>query len=451
MALSSCLFLTKVVKPITANNSVQPLAKTILNMKTFFNQKTWLYALSLAILSSNTTVSIFAQDSNTSTNRKVTGILKNSDKEITISPERSVSQLSKSDAAYYLTNKIDLDQGYSPKPKLGVLLKGSETGAVILKTFPNTAAAEIGLQENDKIISINGKNIENIASLTEVIQDHKVGDAIVVKYEREGSKKTASSILRAASKDHYLSFRRNYNYNYDYNYSNNTKYQKETACEELEKMYGEPFLGVYLSNPHEESGDGARLTSIIEGTGAESAILKADDKITKMDKSPISSSKAAIEFIQSKKPGDKITIQVVRENKTMLIKATLGSWADSPSSTSKIKILEAYCEANTAEAEVPAPKENTSNTLMPSFETQAVMEVFPNPTADFVTIKFEGKKAPLAIQIISLNGQSMYTKNVQNFDGNYNDQLDLSQYPSGVYLIHLTQGDQQITQQVVVE
>jgi len=97
-----------------------------------------------------------------------------------------------------------------------------------------------------------------------------------------------------------------------------------------------------------------------------------------------------------------------------------------------------------------APKENAA-TLMPSFETQAVMEVFPNPTADFVNVRFEGKKAPLTINIIGLNGQTIYTKNIQSFEGNYSDQLNLSQYPSSVYLIHLTQADQQMTQQVVVE
>lgn len=550
-------------------------------MKTFFNQKAWLYGLSLAVVASSSSTSIFAQDSNTPTDHKVTSIEKISDQEVWVSPQKSISQLSKNYTPYTSSNEKTIDRISPQKPKLGVLLKGNESGVVILKTFPNTAAAEIGLQENDRIISIDGKRTESIADLTTIIQNHNVGDAVMVKYERDGVTKSTASILRATTNDHYLNARTNYNYKYNYNYTNNSNYQKENACEELEKLYGKPFLGVYLSNPHEEGGDGAKLTSIIEGTGAKAAILKAADKITKMDQTPISSSKKAIKFIQSKKPGDQITIQVVRENKTMLIKATLGSWADSPNSTFKISKLEAYCEANKleekdlqenacerleelygkpflgvyfndpyatsgngakltsiikgtgaeaavlkaddkvtkmnetpiscskeamnfirskkpgdlikiqvvrnnetilidatlgswadspkstskiskleaycdankveVEEEVVAPKEKDSDVLMPSFETQAVMEVFPNPTADFVNIKFEGKKAPLTINVVGLNGQAMYTKNIQSFDGNYNGQLDLSKYPSGVYLINLIQADQQMTQQVVVE
>jgi S1-C subfamily serine protease len=544
-------------------------------MKTFFNQKTWLYGLSLAVLTSSSTASIVAQDSNTSTDHKVTSIEKISDKNVQFSTKNPATVSNKDYSYNWIFDQSTSEEEFK-KPQLGVMLRGNESGVVILKTFPNTAAAEMGLQEDDRILSINGKKTETIASLTEIIQKYKVGDPVVVKYQRDGVAKTATSILSAPTESHYLNSRRSYKNNYA-SYNN---YQKENACEELEKMYGKPFLGVYLSNPYEEGGDGAKLTSIIKGTGAEAAVLQAADKITKMEQTPISSTKEAMQFIQSKQPGDQITIQVVRENKTMLIKATLGSWADSPSATSKIKALEAYCDANkqkekdmeenaceklkeiegkpflgvyfkdryavsgngaelrsiikgtaaaeavllatdkitkmdqtpiscsqeavkfiqskqpgdlvkvqvlrnnenvlldvtmgswatnpgtiatiskleayceannAEEEEVVVQEENTDNVLMPSFETQAIMEVFPNPTADFVNIRFEGKKAPLSINIIGLNGQALYTKNIQNFDGNYNDQLDLSKYPSGVYLIHLIQDGQQMTQQVVVE
>jgi S1-C subfamily serine protease len=575
-------FLTKVVKPITANNSVQPLVKTIFNMKTFFNQKAWLYGLSLTLVTSSSISSIFAQDNNTSTDHKVTSIEKTSDKDVQIFINNPPA-LSNKDYSSYNWFANQSDDKNSKKPQLGVLLKENEVNVIITKVFPNTTAAKIGLQPNDEIISLDGKITEDIASLIEIIQNHEIGDVLVVQYKRDGVSQTAASVLGTTTENYFLNSRRNYtsNYHYDYTYSNNkTRYQKENACEELEKMYGKPFLGVYLSNPHVEHGDGAKLTSIIEGTGAKAAILKAADKITKIDKTPISSSKEAMKFIQSKKPGDQITLQVVRENKTMLVKATLGSWADSPTfsskmrtletdceanqlaekdmqenaceklkeihgkpflgvyfgdphatsgngaqltsvikgtgaesatlqaddkitkmnqtpiscskeamkfiqnkqpgdlikiqvlrnnenvlidatlgswamspnSVSKISKLEAYCDANNQEEEeeeVVAPKE--ADVVMPTFETQAILEVFPNPTADFVNVRFEGQKAPLTINIIGLNGQTMYTKSIQNFDGNYSDQLDLSKYPSGVYLIHLTQADQQMTQQVIVE
>ncbi|WP_052596921.1 PDZ domain-containing protein [Aureispira sp. CCB-QB1] len=555
-------------------------------MKTFFNRKAWIYGLSLTMITSSSSNSIFAQDSNTSTDHKVTTIEKNLNKNVRVFVNNAPSESYEGQIAYHWEPSQEEEiEVIDNKPKLGVLLKGNESGVVVLKTFPNTTAAEIGLQENDKIISIDGKKTANIANLHEIIQGHQVGDAIVVQYERDGATHTAASILRSTSQNHYLNHRQNYNYTYSWS-SNSDGYLKENACEKLEKLYGKPFLGVYLSSPHTDGGDGARLSSIIKGTGAEAAVLKAEDKITKMDQTPIQSSKEAIQFIQSKKPGDQIQIQVVRDNKTMLIEATLGSWANNPRTAAKItkleeycaenqqeeqemqesacerlaemynkpflgvylnhasnedgsgarlssiikgtgaaaavlkaedkitkmdqtpisstkeaiqfiqskkpgdqiqiqvvrnnktmlieatlgswannprtaaKItkLEEYCETNTfiqEETPIEAPKEdlpqNMKDLVLPTFETKAVMEVFPNPTADIVNIRFEGEKAPLTIQVLGLDGRTMFSKNIQNFEGNYNDQIDLSKYPSGTYLINLMHGEQQITKQVIVE
>lgn len=427
-------------------------------MKTFFNRKAWIYGLSLTMITSSSSNSIFAQDSNTSTDHKVTTIEKNLNKNVRVFVNNAPSESYEGQIAYHWEPSQEEEiEVIDNKPKLGVLLKGNESGVVVLKTFPNTTAAEIGLQENDKIISIDGKKTANIANLHEIIQGHQVGDAIVVQYERDGATHTAASILRSTSQNHYLNHRQNYNYTYSWS-SNSDGYLKENACEKLEKLYGKPFLGVYLSSPHTDGGDGARLSSIIKGTGAEAAVLKAEDKITKMDQTPIQSSKEAIQFIQSKKPGDQIQIQVVRNNKTMLIEATLGSWANNPRTAATITKLEEYCETNTfiqEETPIEAPKEdlpqNMKDLVLPTFETKAVMEVFPNPTADIVNIRFEGEKAPLTIQVLGLDGRTMFSKNIQNFEGNYNDQIDLSKYPSGTYLINLMHGEQQITKQVIVE
>jgi len=45
----------------------------------------------------------------------------------------------------------------------------------------------------------------------------------------------------------------------------------------------------------------------------------------------------------------------------------------------------------------------------------------------------------------------MYSKTIQNFEGDYNNQLNLSKYPAGVYFIHLNQDGEQISKQVIVK
>lgn len=53
-------------------------------MKTFFNRKAWIYGLSLTMITSSSSNSIFAQDSNTSTDHKVTTIEKNLNKNVRV-------------------------------------------------------------------------------------------------------------------------------------------------------------------------------------------------------------------------------------------------------------------------------------------------------------------------------------------------------------------------------
>lgn len=138
----------------------------------------------------------------------------------------------------------------------------------------------------------------------------------------------------------------------------------------------------------------------------------------------------------------------------MMIPAVLGSWADNPKVQWKVATLEANCERNAPEEPVieedNARVEPNNNTFK-GLEKEASMEVFPNPTSDVVNIKFEGDKAPLTINIIGLDGKEMFSKTISNFGGTYNDQMDLSKYPAGVYIVNLKQGEKQLSQQVVVE
>lgn len=430
-------------------------------MKTLFNRKSWLLTLSVAFFASSMSTSVVAQlDQTIIKADKVTIIQTTSNENLDFFTTVSEPQNNKDHSSYTYKWATDGTLTKGKKPKLGILLEDTKTGTIISKTFPNSTAIEAGLQKGDKIIALNGKKTENISNLIALINEHKIGDKVTIKYVRDGALKTGVATFKGETAPN--SYNRKTTY-YTYNYNHHSQENlTEKPCEKLAKLYGKPFLGVYLSNSHRENGTGAVLTSIIEGTGAEDAVLMAADKIVQMNNKAIASTKEAIAFISSKKPGDKISIQLIRDSKSMTIDATLGSFADNPSTTQMINTLEDNCAKETPvevveEEEVPATKKEITKkptkeavTTTP-FEELSSMQVFPNPTTDFVNIQFEGVKAPLTINVISLDGKEMYTKTIQNFDGNYNDQLDFTTYPAGVYLINLKQNDQQRTQQVVVE
>ncbi|WP_099157976.1 SepM family pheromone-processing serine protease [Virgibacillus ndiopensis] len=68
--------------------------------------------------------------------------------------------------------------------------------------------------------------------------------------------------------------------------------------------------------------DGVYVVSVIEGMPAD-GILKMGDRIIGIDGNEIKESQELIEFIENKKAGDEISIEVVRDNKTITENITL--------------------------------------------------------------------------------------------------------------------------------
>jgi membrane-associated protease RseP (regulator of RpoE activity) len=90
-----------------------------------------------------------------------------------------------------------------------------------------------------------------------------------------------------------------------------------------------PFLGVMLNqNYNMDNGrdvkPGARVTEVIEGTAAQEAGVMVGDVIVEIDQKKITSADDVIQYVGSKKPGDKVELKVLRDGKTKKIKANLG-------------------------------------------------------------------------------------------------------------------------------
>lgn len=90
---------------------------------------------------------------------------------------------------------------------------------------------------------------------------------------------------------------------------------------------------------------------------------------------------------------------------------------------------------------------NTNDKLdlnrMPLFK----VNVFPNPTADYIMLEFDGEvNVDLYIEIFNLDGQRLYsTKNIVN----NKIEVDTSEFPNGTYIIHANFGNQSINSKFV--
>jgi S1-C subfamily serine protease len=82
------------------------------------------------------------------------------------------------------------------------------------------------------------------------------------------------------------------------------------------------FIGVQLKAPDE--GKGLVIVALVSDGPAEKAGVKVDDVIAEMDGKAVTDLKAFVEAVRGHKPGDTITLKVLRDGKGQDIKVKVG-------------------------------------------------------------------------------------------------------------------------------
>ncbi|MFA6391517.1 MAG: S1C family serine protease [Patescibacteria group bacterium] len=97
-----------------------------------------------------------------------------------------------------LSRTTRMDNSIVGENEVGALIYGSESPSVTA-VANGSPAEKIGLQINDIIISIDGKEISKTDSLSEIIQSFQPGESVDILYIREGEKNTLSEVLLTES------------------------------------------------------------------------------------------------------------------------------------------------------------------------------------------------------------------------------------------------------------
>lgn len=108
-------------------------------------------------------------------------------------------------------------------------------------------------------------------------------------------------------------FRNGENFNFNFNESPSALFSLDS---------NRAMLGVVTA----DDDAGAKIQSVSKQSAAEKAGLKKDDVITKIDGSKVSNPDDVTKAIRSKKPGDKVSMEVLRDGKTQKLTAELGRW-----------------------------------------------------------------------------------------------------------------------------
>jgi len=115
------------------------------------------------------------------------------------------------------------------------------------------------------------------------------------------------------------------------------------------------------------------------------------------------------------------------------------------------------CENGSAqdEGETSLTNDNDDNTVeMEAEELRPVLtdiELYPVPTADYLAVQFDNSiEMQSSLYIVDMYGKVMLKQEFIPEVGAYQQQLDTSELPEGIYFVLVQQGDQMVTKRFVI-
>jgi len=80
------------------------------------------------------------------------------------------------------------------------------------------------------------------------------------------------------------------------------------------------------------------------------------------------------------------------------------------------------------------------------------LNIYPNPTSGMFNISFITEEVvDLKLMIVDAYGKTILIENNDIFIGEYTKQVDLSEYPKGIYMVQIRTNNSFITKRIVVQ
>lgn len=386
------------------------------------------------------------------------------------------------DEGHHESMMMSTDQGF-----LGVYITGTGgNGAEVTQVIEESAASKAGLQEGDVITSVNGKPITSDKDLMEVVGSYKAGDAVEIGYKRNEADHSCNAELAqrkmpfgGQSRMMFKHFEDDGSMDEDiqelleeHGYDGNGMDQIiQRRIKEIKKSHGDQdgaFLGISASS---SCGDvetqGAKISHVYENSTASEVGMKQGDIIRTINGKSIQNFGDVVEAMNNAKPGDDITMEYERNGDVVTSNGKLkkrsevlpnevrshcsdprtqaGPWA--PEVIKQVEIRIELTECSKEEEEMLQEKANVD------FEEQLPvnnLEFSPNPSDGHFNLQFElSDKADTRIMVFDNSGRQVYDQILKDFEGSFNQQVDISDQPDGVYFMIVAQGEKQFTRKIV--
>ena len=305
------------------------------------------------------------------------------------------------------------------KAFLGIYSSTHDKGIVIDKVVKNSAAEKSGLLAGDVITAINESNIRNVLDLKNAMKTTKAGEVINVQYIR-GDKTFKQNVTlgkKATPRNHHTA-------------RSSSRYQVDPC---------KVFIGVYTTSRFSEKG--VRVNGVINNTPAMEANIQKGDIITAINGMPVKSHLQLKVERDKHNQGDSFEISYIRQG----VPQTVTAYFKSCEQNETVKELPVEVKEEEIIPTTPAIAQPTNNTLKVEG-----FEAYPNPTFGNIKMNFKADAKPTTVRIVDVTGRVLFNENLNNFDGMYNRDVDVSNGTAGVLTITITQDGKIFAKNVIL-
>ncbi len=209
--------------------------------------------------------------------------------------------------------------------------------------------------------------------------------------------------------------------------------QSATFCQ-TKTTEAKPFIGVASSGMDDFSG--VLLERIIDGSAASRASFEAGDVISYINDTEIRSTCDLKIAVSKLEIGEQIEVTYDGSMDDLKKDVIVGS-------REQHKISWKTCAVATAT--IPVQQNVTE------IEEAAAFAVFPNPSKGISTLTFENEsRGILNVRVFDLQGRLILEQGKPNFDGYYNEEINISNQPAGIYLVELALNGKKYTKELVI-
>ncbi|MBR9922463.1 MAG: PDZ domain-containing protein [Bacteroidetes bacterium] len=292
-------------------------------------------------------------------------------------------------------------------------------GVILDGIVNNSGAQEAGLLTGDVMTSINDFPLVRHSDLSKALAQHEPGESITVTYLRNGETMQTNVVL--------------------------------TQRGDYAKMERDPcqvFIGVSLSRQRAVEGKGIRVSNVISGTSAETYGVMDGDVIVRLDDVAVNTFDELLIERNKHQPGDWYTLTVLRNETEQDIDLQFTLCDEPKEEVEEIEdpIEEEVNDDVDIEDDILDVQEPQFDGTLDLVEFKA----FPNPTFGNLQVTFRADAVPTQIRITDIAGKVVFQDNVQQFDGFYNKEVNLSDVAPGTLILTVSQEGRVLSEKVVL-